>query len=240
MVLLRSLPEFSTMCINAIELLGETMNCKNSMFSSIDCYESSWCDSRDEVIESKPFSYEVHDEDPPSRFGDLLDTQSLSSSVHNLLQDSSQRRSQHPSSEPRTPEDDIFRFRNPAEECSSRSLYKLNRCTAWIQDDYSFDESDQFQDEAKMESVRIVHWEDRVSGSECLGPKSGCGIFRPNNPNIEDSNEYLGSCKLHRCLAWSNSDSSILFEDSSLKESIFAMNQPEIIHWDAKIEGPIQ
>jgi hypothetical protein len=258
MVLLRSLPEFSTMCISAIDFLGDAMyckgsaidylgdalNCKGSVFGTIDCNDSSWCDSRDEVIESKSASDIVYEEDLSTRYGDLLDTQSLSSSIHNLLHDSPQRLGQHAMPTRKISDDDIFRVRKLPQESSRQSLpfNKLNRCTAWIQDDYSF-ESEQLRDESKMESVRIVHWEDRVHDSDSLNARNGCGIFRPNDVNAEAGNEFLGSCKLHRCSAWSLDDSSLIIDDnvsSVRRASLFRSNQADTVHWDEIVQGTIK
>ena len=250
MILLRSMPEFSTMCIGAIDFLGDTMNCKGSVLSSIDCNDSSWCDSRDEeVIESKSASHIAHEEqDLSSRYGDLLDTQSLSSSVHHLLHDSSQRQSQHTTATlPSPSDDDIFRSRNTSQESSNQclTLNKLNRCTAWIQDDYSFDESERPVEDSKKESdVRIVHWEDRVQDSDSLNAKSGYDIFRSNNVTFGSDSQYFGLCKLHRCAAWSldGSSSSVVENNISSvrRESLsFGSNEAKIVHWDELVQDVI-
>lgn len=234
------------MCISAIELLGDAMSCKGSVFSAIDCNDSSWCDSRDEVIEYKSANDGEHEEDLSGRYGDLLDTQSLSSSVHNLLYDSSRRQGQHSMAASRSSsDDDIFRCRrSPLESsCESLPFNKLNRCTAWIQDDYSF-ESEQFKDESKMESVRIVHWEDRVIDPDFLIAKNGCGIFRPNDGTAKTGNGFCGSFKLHRCSAWSLDDSSSLIIGDNVssvrRRSYVGGNQANIVHWDELVQGPIQ
>lgn len=231
------------MCISAIDFLGDAMNCKGSVFgSSIDCNDSSWCDSRDEVIELKSASDRVHEEDLSSRYFDLLDTQSLSSSVHNLLHDSSHRLGQRVMAIRRASDDDIFRFRNSPQESSSQSLpfNKLNRCTAWVQDDCSF-ESEYPKDESKMKSVRIVDWEDCVNDPDSLSVRRECEIFR--DVNVEASNEFIFSSKLHRCSAWSLDDSSLIINDSVLsvrRESLFRKNQANRVHWDELVQGPIQ
>jgi len=244
MVLLRTLPEFSTMCISAIDFLGDTMNCKGSLFGSIYCNESSWCDSRDEVIESKAASDRIQEEDLSSRYGDLLDTQSISSSIHHLLHDSSQRLGQHATATQRTSDDDIFRFRKSPQESSSQSLpfNKLNRCTAWVQDDYSF-ESENPQDESKIKSIKIVHWEDRVNDSDSLNLKNGCGIFRPNDVTLEGSNEFVGSFNIHRSSAWSLDDSFLIIDGSVAsvrRESLVRSNLANIVHWDEIVQGTIK
>ena len=237
MILLRSLPEFSTMCISAIDFV-DSMNCKGSILSSIDCNDSSWCDSRDEVIESDTVSDKIYEEDLSSRYGELLD-ESMSSSFHNLLHDSSRRLGQHSMSTPRSSDDNIFRCRMPPQESRTQSLpfNDLNRSTAWIQDDYSF-ESEQPIEESKMESVRIIHWEDRVVDSDF--PKlryGGCGIFRPNSA----ANGFCGISKLRRCSAWSLDDSSLIICDSSVRrQTQFGTNRPNKVHWDERVEGSIQ
>ena len=227
------------MCINAIELLGDAMHCKGSLLGSIDCNDSSWFESRDEVIESQPVYDRAHEEDLSSRYGDLLDAQSLSSSVRNLLYDSTRRLGQHSMSAQRSSDsDDIFRLRLSPQEPSGQSspFNKLNRCTAWIQDDYSF-ESEHPIEESKMESVRAIHWEDRVIDSEFLNVKYGFGIFRPNDL----SNGFCGSSKLNRCLAWSLDDSSLIFRNSSLRrQSPQGGNRANIVHWDELVEGSIE
>jgi len=257
MVLLRSLPEFSSMCISAIDFLGDAMyckgspidflgdaiNCKGSIFGTIDCNDAAWCDSRDKVIESKSAKDRDYEEDLSTKYGDLLDTQSLSSSIHNLLCDSPQRQGQHAMPTGRTSDDDIFRFRNsPQAFRQSFPFNKLNRCTAWIQDDYSF-ESQQLRDESKTQSVRIVHWEDRVKDSDCLNARNGCGIFRPTNGvNVETGNGFFGSCKLHRCSAWSLDDSSLIIDDnvSSVRRALLVLNnQADTVHWDELVQGTI-
>lgn len=234
MVLLRSLPEFSTLCINAIELL-DAMNCKGSLLGGIDCNDASWfVESRNEVIESQPDDERCIEDDHSSRYGDLIDTPSLSDSVHNLLCDSSRRSGQ------RSIEDNIFRVRRSSQEPPSISppSNDLNRCTAWIQDDYSF-ESEQAREECKMEheSVRIIHWEDRVTDSNFPILKYGCNIFRPSDP----TNEFCGSSKLHRCSAWSTDGSPLILCDSSVRrQSKHGGDQARVVHWDELVEGAIQ
>jgi hypothetical protein len=248
MVLLefRSMPDFSTVCISALDFLGDAMNCKGSVLSTIDCNEASWYDSRDEVIESKPGSDGFHEEDLSSRYDSLLDsTQSLSSSLSNLLHDSSQRRGQHSMSTSRIAEDEIFRLKNSPQTTSCHELpfNKLNRCTAWIQDDYSF-ESEHLREESRIESVRIVHWEDRLNEFDSINMKNGCGIFRPSHITIEAGRGFLGSCRLHRCSAWSlDDDSSLVVDDnvsSARRESRSESNQVYTVHWDELVQGEIQ
>lgn len=234
MVLLRSLPEFTTMCINAIELL-DAMNCKGSLLGGIDCNDASWfVESRDEVIESQPDDERCIEEDHSSRYGDLIDTPSLSDSVHNLLCDSSRRSGQ------RSIEENIFRTRRSSQEppSTSSSFNSLNRCTAWVQDDYSF-ESEQAREESNMEheSVRIIHWEDRVTDSNFPIQKYGCSIFRPSKA----TDELCGSSKIHRCSAWSMDDSSRMICDScGRRQSQQGGDQARVVHWDERVEGAIQ
>mmetsp|Transcript_9701 Transcript_9701/g.24170 ORF Transcript_9701/g.24170 Transcript_9701/m.24170 type:complete len:241 (-) Transcript_9701:267-989(-) len=238
MILLRSLPEFTTMCIGAIDFL-DSMNCKGSILGSIDCNDASWCDSRDEVIESESGSDRIYEEDLSSRYGELLH-ESMTSSVQNLLEDSSRQLGQHSMSTPRSSDDDIFRCRMPPQEPSSQPLpfNKLNRSSAWIQDDYSF-ESEQFVEESKMESVRIIHWEDRVNDSDFPKLQYGCGIFRPNSATTG----FCGSSKLRRCSAWSLDESSLIICDSPVgRRQTYQMgkNRANIVHWDERVEGTIR
>lgn len=243
MVLLRSLPEFSTMCISAIDFLGDAMNCKGSMFGTIICNDSSWCDSRDEVIDSQSASDRAHEEDLSGRYSDLLDTQSLSSSVHHLLHDSSQLSFQHATGTRRAPDDDIFRLRKSPKEssCNSLPLNELYRCTAWVQDDFSF-ESEHPKDESKIKCVRIVHWEDRLSDSDSINLKYGCGIFRRNDVIKGAGNKYVFSIQLNRCSAWSLDDSSLIIGDnisSVRRETSPRGSKANMVHWDELVQGTI-
>ena len=240
MVLLRSIPEFSSMCISAVDFLGDAMNCKGSVFNSINCDESSsWYDSRDEEIAtSNPASHRLREEDQLSRHGDLLDTESLSSSIHLLLHDTSERYRQNSSKIDSTntwclSDDDIFRSRGELGETHSQclSFCKLNRCAAWSQDDfncYSF-ESEHLPVASKSKSdVRIVHWEDLVQDSLNVETSD---IFRSKRARHEPGNQCINFCKLHRCGAWSVDESSSVAEVKlpCVKEED---NEPRQIHWD--------
>ena len=234
------------MCISAIETIGDAMNCKGSMLSTIDCNDSAWCDSRDEVTETKCTDVRVYEEDLSSRYGDLLDT-SISSSIHRLLHDSSSHRLD-PETTPRSVGCDIFRCRSSPPECSSQSLpfNQLNRCSAWVQDDFSFESEYPREDSiSRVRSVRLVHWEDRLSDSETLDMKNDYGIFRQNELNLKTNNELVGSIKLRRCSAWSLDDSSSLRFDDSFsgvrrRESELRKNQADMVHWDELVQGRIE
>lgn len=245
MVLLRSLPEFSTMCISAIDLLGDVMSCKGSVFGTIDCNQSAWCDSRDEGCTDSTYSCQrTIEEDQSNRYGDLLDTQSLSSSVHNLIHDSSERSLRHAKSPSKKSNMDIFRPPRTAEESSRGTCsLKLNRCTAWVQDDYSFESECPIQNSEEKSEVRVVHWEDRVIDSNYLNNKNGLAIFRKNNPMLPQSRQGFSLCKLERCTAWSVDDSSWNIENGAhcaRDESPVLDEEAKVIHWDELGHGPIQ
>jgi len=234
------------MCISAIDFLGDAMNCKGSVLSGIDCNDSSWCDSRDEVVvESKSATKRACEEELSVRYGDLLDTQSLSSSVHHLLHDSSQRLSKQTMTRSRLSDDDIFRSReSPKEEPSNRCLpfNKLNRCTAWVQEDYTIESERPIVESKSEPGVSIVHWEDRLNDSDHVDVKNGCGIFRPNFI-LGPGSIYSGSFKLHRSAAWSLDDSSLVLESeasSVRRNDIVISKKAEIVHWDELVQDSIE
>mmetsp|Transcript_27668 Transcript_27668/g.60932 ORF Transcript_27668/g.60932 Transcript_27668/m.60932 type:complete len:247 (+) Transcript_27668:318-1058(+) len=246
MILLRSLPEFSTMCIGAVDFLGDAMNCKGSVFSTVYCNESSCCDGRDEeVLESKSTGHRAYEEDFSGRYGDLLDTHSLSSSVHHLLHDSSQRRLRRTTIEPRVSDDNIFRSRRITQETANQpsAFNQLNRCTAWVQDDYSFESERPSTGLTKKSDVRIVHWEDRVIDPDTLNCVHGCSVFRPNKSTFDSNSKCYGILKLQRCTAWSLDESSFDVENDALssgRKPIEMSNEAKIVHWDELVEGSIK
>ncbi|OEU16424.1 hypothetical protein FRACYDRAFT_239018 [Fragilariopsis cylindrus CCMP1102] len=265
MVLLRSIPELSTIYSNAIDFLGNAMNCKgsSSLLDTINCIDSSaWCDSRDEqeevVVESSSSSLSLSNKFANSNnssntdrgFEEDLSSRSLSSSVHQLLYDSSERQSQRTKTDSmampmlvRQSEDDtIFRSRveEPTQEASSSSsssqclqFYKLNRCTAWSQDEagcYSF-ESERYQhhhsitaaeEPKKRSNVRIVHWDEIVHDS--LNTNTNTSNTNNNEDNTDifraDSHCFNSLCKLDRCAAWSIDESSSMVGNRLRSNSI--------------------
>ena len=267
MVLLRSIPELSTIYSNAIDFLGNAMNCKgsSSLLDTINCIDSSaWCDSRDEqeevVVESSSLSLSLslsnkfansnNSSNTDRGFEEDLSSRSLSSSVHQLLYDSSERQSQRTKTDSmpmpmlvRQSEDDtIFRSRveEPTQEASSSSsssqclqFYKLNRCTAWSQDEagcYSFEsERDQHhhsitatEEPKKRSNVRIVHWDEIVHDS--LNTNTNTSNTNNNEDNTDifraDSHCFNSLCKLDRCAAWSIDESSSMVDNRLRSNSI--------------------
>ena len=266
MVLLRSIPELSTIYSNAIDFLGNAMNCKgsSSLLDTINCIDSSaWCDSRDEqdevVVESSPslslslsnkFANSNNSSNTDRGFEEDLSSRSLSSSVHQLLYDSSERQSQRikmdsttmPMLVRQSEDDTIFRSRveEPTQEASSSSsssqclqFYKLNRCTAWSQDEagcYSF-ESERYQhyhsitaaeEPKKRSNVRIVHWDEIVHDS--LNTNTNTSNTNNNEDNTDifraDSHCFNSLCKLDRCAAWSIDESSSMVDNRLRSNSI--------------------
>ena len=267
MVLLRSIPELSTIYSNAIDFLGNAMNCKgsSSLLDTINCIDSSaWCDSRDEleevVVESSSLSLSLslsnkfansnNSSNTDRGFEEDLSSRSLSSSVHQLLYDSSERQSQRTKTDSmpmpmlaRQSEDDtIFRSRveEPTQEASSSSsssqclqFYKLNRCTAWSQDEagcYSFEsERDQHhhsitatEEPKKRSNVRIVHWDEIVHDSLNTNTNTSNTNNNEDNTNIfrADSHCFNSLCKLDRCAAWSIDESSSMVDNRLRSNSI--------------------
>jgi len=240
MILLRSLPEFSTMCIGAVDFLGDAMNCKGSVFSKIVCNESSWSDGRDEeVVVSKSSGQRANDEDLSCRYGNLLETQSLSSSVHNLL-DSSQRRRRPLPTNPVEFSEDIFRSKratcDDSDECPG--FGQLNRCTAWVQDDFSFDETEYPAEEPEKRCDTRIYWEDRIADADSLNTKSGCDIFRRSNSLGDIRSNCTGAFKLERCTAWSLDDSSMVVKNVR-RESPEMSSEAKEVHWDELVKGSI-
>jgi hypothetical protein len=283
MVLLRSIPELSTIYSNAIDFLGDAMNCKgsSSLLDTINCIDSSaWCDSRDEqeeiVVESSSLSSSSlslsnkfannnnnSNNNTDRGFEEDLSSRSLSSSVHQLLYDSSERqRSQHTKTDSMTmpmlvkqsEDDTIFRSRveestlqeessnNNNNNNSSQCLqfYKLNRCTAWSQDDvgcYSFEsEREQHhhhstttaaaaaaaEEPKKRSNVRMVHWDEIVHDSLNTNTNTNTNTNNEdNNTNIfrADSHCFNSLCKLDRCAAWSIDESSSSMVDGRLRSN---------------------
>ena len=227
------------MCIGAVDFLGDAMNCKGSVFSTIVCNESSWCDGRDEeIVQSKSANQRVNEDDASGRYGDLIDTQSLSSSVHHLLHDSSQRQRRSPLANTGASSDAIFR-KTQDTTSQSAEFSGLNRCTAWVQDDYSF-ESERLSDNSRTTSnVRIVHWEDRVSDSESLNSKNGCRIFRPIESASQSDSKCVRGFKLERCAAWSIDESSLI-ASSTRRDTPKIINDAKVVHWDELVQGVIR
>eukprot|EP00536_Pseudo-nitzschia_multiseries_P005492 jgi/Psemu1/303386/fgenesh1_kg.103_\ len=228
------------MCIGAVDFLGDAMNCKGSVFSTIVCSESSWCDGRDEdVVTSKSSAQRSCDEDISGRYGDLLDTQSLSSSVHHLLHDSSQRRRRRPATTAAISNVNIFRSKATDEDSNGCAAFgQLNRCTAWVQEDYSVDSEYPSEDLEKRSDTRIIHWEDRLANLESLNAKHGCDIFRRNNSFSHSNNNCSGVFKLQRCTAWSLDDSSLVVKNVR-RESPEISAEAKAVHWDEIVQGSI-
>jgi len=251
MVILRSIPEFpefSTMCINAIDFVGDAMICKGSVFNTINCYDSP---SRDEETSSKTKKIlqdttniykdntaRCSEDDVSSRYGELTDIQSLSSSVHQLLQDSSERESLYARTDSTTMlprcriqvHDDDKIFRSVEQDTSNAQFSKfctLNRCTAWCQDEsyYSFDDSERHSrvtEESHKRSttkVRLVHWDEIVNDSLYANKTNfEYNIFRSNDvSSLENGdNKRLNLCKTGSMSQRHNEEGHPINEASSL------------------------
>jgi hypothetical protein len=298
MVLLRSIPELSTIYSDAIDFLGDAMNCKgsSSLLDTINCIDSSaWYDSRDEqeevVVESSLSSsasslslskkFANNNNNTDRGFEEDLSSRSLSSSVHQLLYDSSERQSLHTKTDSMTmpmlvrqsEDDTIFRSRveEPTQEASSSlsnnnssqclQFYKLNRCTAWSQDEagcYSFEsEREQHhhstaaaEEPKKRSNVRMVHWDEIVHDSLNTNTNTNNTNNYEDNTHIfrADSHCLSSSCKLDRCAAWSMDESSSMVDSRLRSNSIQELssqsqqqgdnnnknnnNEAKLVHWD--------
>ncbi|KAL3925395.1 MAG: hypothetical protein SGILL_000431 [Bacillariaceae sp.] len=166
MVMLVSIPEFSTMCEGALDAFESMNACKGVVFESLVCNESVWSnhDSRDEEgvevaadfegcraceeEEKVPEEETEEDTSTQSRQGlDTLDTISLSSSINPAII----RRSDHHKQRRHIKldsfttflpfdEEDIFRSRRTSQGSDSqcfRLAGRLHRCSAFSQDSTS-------------------------------------------------------------------------------------------------------
>ncbi|KAG7366970.1 hypothetical protein IV203_029640 [Nitzschia inconspicua] len=160
MVLLSVIPEFSTMCMQALDAFESINTCKGAMFDSLNCNEAAWSnDSRDEGVEMEAefgrgsrLCAEL--EDAPLRQAeegqskprepvlDTIDTMSVSSSINPaLVQSTDYKQRRHVKLDSFTTflpydDDDIFRSRHASQGSDSKCfrLCKLDRCTAFSQD----------------------------------------------------------------------------------------------------------
>jgi hypothetical protein len=184
MVLLASIPEFSTMCMNALDAFESINTCKGTVFDSLNCSESAWRnDSReDEGVEvaAEFESCRACEQDAiASRQGGDLDTISVSSSFipsTTDLSDYKQRR--HIKMDSFTTflpydDDDIFRSRQASQGSDSQCfrLCRLHRCTAFSQDSAGENSSNVHPLKRDLPltgrdvQVRMVHWDELVEDS---------------------------------------------------------------------------
>mmetsp|Transcript_21370 Transcript_21370/g.23903 ORF Transcript_21370/g.23903 Transcript_21370/m.23903 type:complete len:329 (-) Transcript_21370:203-1189(-) len=256
MVLLRSLPEFSSMCLNAIDFLGEAMSCtsKDSALvntlncsNTMNCMDSSaWCatDSRDDeqkegiVTEStsassssssKPSSMEMevsnsndnknnNNASSTSRKGV---SDELSSSVHQLLHDSTERTNlsqSHRTDSSTTllsvPEGDITIFRT----------------------------HDDTNDRTAIDDMEKTRSAQEVEGEEEEESKS----------DTDTPNQGVQFSKLQRCTAWSQADDQnchiYSFEDDNTCLLLLSPDttthdeeaKVNLVHWDDIVHGVIE
>jgi hypothetical protein len=155
-LLLMSIPEFSTMCKNAQAAFESINTCKGAVFDSLNCNELAWfSDSRDEGVEveaefgqscqaSKQVgaatSLRQPVETPPSTYGESHnDTLSISSSINPAIIESSYHAKQrHIKLDSATifqayDDDEIFRSRQASQGSDSQCfrLCRLDRCQAF-------------------------------------------------------------------------------------------------------------
>eukprot|EP00539_Tryblionella_compressa_P012209 CAMPEP_0178816726 /NCGR_PEP_ID=MMETSP0746-20121128/1504_1 /TAXON_ID=913974 /ORGANISM="Nitzschia punctata, Strain CCMP561" /LENGTH=167 /DNA_ID=CAMNT_0020477767 /DNA_START=18 /DNA_END=521 /DNA_ORIENTATION=+ len=158
MVTLAVIPEFSTMCINAVDAFESLNTFKGSMFESLICNESTWnIDSRDEGVEVQIENCRTCEEEATSS-----------------RQGSNQRQSRHIKMDSFTTflpydDSDIFRTRQASMGSDSQCfrMCRLHRCTAFSQDSVGETTSvhplkrDQTASNEEPE-VRMVHWDQLV------------------------------------------------------------------------------
>mmetsp|Transcript_29095 Transcript_29095/g.54674 ORF Transcript_29095/g.54674 Transcript_29095/m.54674 type:complete len:187 (-) Transcript_29095:309-869(-) len=177
MVTLAVIPEFSTMCINAVDAFESLNTFKGSMFESLICNESTWnIDSRDEGVEVQIENCRTCEEEATSsRQGDAIETDSVgSSTINSSMRLANQRQSRHIKMDSFTTflpydDSDIFRTRQASMGSDSQCfrMCRLHRCTAFSQDSVGETTSvhplkrDQTASNEEPE-VRMVHWDQLV------------------------------------------------------------------------------
>jgi hypothetical protein len=195
MVMLASIPEFSTMCMQASEAFESISSCKGVVFDSLVCNESVWNihDSRDEEgvevaadFDGRRACEEKEDEDNQSRQEgdahtlDTIDTVSISSSINPaIIRRSDYKQRRHIKLDSFTTflpyeDEDIFRSRRTSQGSDSqcfRLAGKLHRCTAFSQDstgDAASSVHPLKRDPPQIvecPEVRLVHWDELVEDS---------------------------------------------------------------------------